>query len=387
LKLRFAFISTMSGVPWGGSEELWSQSALRLHQEGHDVSASVVWWPQLSSKVLSVAEQGIDIVTQKSPDTNLPVRVWRKIKNRFVTTPPPEITWLRHKRPNLVVISQGYNRGGLEWMKFCREIEVPYVAIVHCNSEIWWPEDKMSDDMALAYRAAKKVLCVSRHNLVLLENQIGESLPNAGVVWNPCNVPAGQPPAWPEENGVWKLACVARLDPAAKGQDLLLQILSQSKWSSRPVEVNIYGAGPCEQSLKKLANRLQVKNVRFRGHATDVRKIWEDNHLLLLPSRYEGLPLALVEAMWCARPAIVTDVGGNAEMCVDGETGFVASAPTLGLLEQTLETAWNRRNDWQNMGKSARIRAETLIPKDPVGDFCKQLTDGMENQRTKIENT
>ena len=97
--------------------------------------------------------------------------------------------------------------------------------------------------------------------------------------------------------------------------------------------------------------------------------------MLLLPSRFEGLPLALVEAMWCARPAVVTDIGGNAELCMDNETGFVAAAPALGLLEETLERAWNRRNDWQNMGKLARARAERLIPKDPVGEFCKQLVE------------
>ena len=67
---------------------------------------------------------------------------------------------------------------------------------------------------------------------------------------------------------------------------------------------------------------LQLKNVHFRGHVNDIRAIWEQNHLLVLPSRYEGLPLALVEAMWCGRPAVVTDVGGNAELCVGKRNGI-----------------------------------------------------------------
>ena len=41
------------------------------------------------------------------------------------------------------------------------------------------------------------------------------------------------------------------------------------------------------------------------------------NHLLVLPSRAEGTPIALVEAMICARPAVVTDVGGNVEWLED----------------------------------------------------------------------
>ena len=40
--MRFAFVSTMADWPWGGSEELWSQTAVQLRRDGHDVQASVV---------------------------------------------------------------------------------------------------------------------------------------------------------------------------------------------------------------------------------------------------------------------------------------------------------------------------------------------------------
>jgi len=375
----------MAGDLWGGSEELWSQAASRLRQEGHEVSASVVWWPQLSPKVASLAEKGVEVVTQARPYERWPVMLWRRMKKRFGIA-SPEMAWLRSRQPNLVVISQGFNRDGLVWMKFCREYGLPYVSIVQCNSETWWPGDDASNEMLASYGAARKVFCVSRHNLELLERQIGDALPNAEVVWNPFNAPTEPPPAWPKENGVCRLACVARLEPAAKGQDLLLQVLSRSKWRARALEVNFYGAGPSDKSLKRLANRLQLKNVHFRGYATDVRKIWEENHLLVLPSRYEGLPLALVEAMWCARPAVVTDAGGNAEMCVDGETGFVAAAPVLELLDRALEDAWSRPGDWQSMGQLARARAERLVPKDPVGEFCRQLTKCAEKTKSQPGN-
>jgi glycosyltransferase involved in cell wall biosynthesis len=374
--MNFLFVSAMAGCPWGGSEELWSQAALRLREQGQQVSASVVWWPQLSPKVTHLAGQGIDVVTHGRPPANLAVTIRRRLKKKMGWA-RSEVSWLRRKKPDFVVISQGCNWDGLEWMGICRENNVPYAAIVQCNAESWWPSDAIAAEMALAYRSAKKVFCVSHRNLSLLRTQIGEPLPNASVVWNPFNVPASQPPAWPTQNGVWKAACVARLEPGAKGQDLLFQILSQANWANRPLEVNLYGAGAGEQNLKKLAAQLQTKNVHFRGHVADVRKIWEENHLLILPSRCEGLPLALVEAMWCARPSVVTDAGGNSEICVDGETGFIAAAPALGLLEKTLERAWEHRNEWQSMGESARTRAEQLVPKDPVGDFCKLLIESV----------
>jgi hypothetical protein len=71
--------------------------------------------------------------------------------------------------------------------------------------------------------------------------------------------------------------------------------------------------------------------------------------------------------------AVVTDVAGNAEACVDNETGFVAPAATVSLLADTLERAWNRRMDWQRMGQAARVRAENQIPRDPAAVFAERL--------------
>ena len=378
--MNFVFISTNSGGPWGGSEELWSQAASRLHSEGHQVAAFVTWWPQLSPKVVALADQGIEVYAGKlRAQSSLGRRAWRKIQQR-IGQMPPEQAWVRRQKPDLVVISQGGNDDGVAWMEFCNHSEIPFVSVVQANNEQWWPADCLLDKMSAGYRGARKVFCVSWHNLELLKRQLGEPLPNAGVVWNPFNVPVDQPPVWPKEDGVWKLACVARLDPAAKGQDLLLQILAQPKWRERPLEINLYGVGQSENGLKKLAGCLRLKNIHFRGHVSVVRQIWEENHLLVLPSRYEGLPLALVESMWCSRPALVTEIGGNAEMCVNGETGFVAAAPAMKALEETLERAWNSRTVWQHMGLAARIRAQQLIPKDPVGVFCRQLTDCVINK-------
>jgi glycosyltransferase involved in cell wall biosynthesis len=279
---------------------------------------------------------------------------------------------LRRFRPELAIISQGGNSGGFEWANACRQAGIPYVMIVHCNCEHWWFQDqfKQAGD---SYTAARKVFCVSRKNLDLLRLQIGEPLLNAEVVRNPFNVSPDNAVVWPNENGLWRMACVARLFLAAKGQELLLQTLAREEWRNRPVELNLYGTGVDEQALRRMAEVLNLKNVHFRGHVNDVATIWEQNHILVLPSRFEGLPLALVEAMWCGRPAVVTDIGGNAELCVDGETGFVAPAATLESFSQALERAWERREDWAEMGRAARASVEKTIPKDPVGLFCNLL--------------
>lgn len=367
--MRFAFVSTMMGYAWGGSEELWSQAALRLKREGHDVQATVAYQPEPSRKIASLTEQGIDVGTHSRCPHTLISRAY----NKFTLRRRRAYSRVKRFKPDLVVISQGHNSGGFNWAKICIEASIPYVFIVQSNSEhMWFLDDEIKEVTAL-YRGAQRVFCVSHGNLNLLRMQLGDPIPNGEVVWNPYNVSPDNVPAWPAKNGRWKLACVARMEPQAKGQELLLQALARPEWRARPIELNFFGKGPHELTLRRLAEMLQLDRVHFGGHVSNVEEVWEQNHMLVLPSRYEGLPLALVESMWCGRPAIVTDVAGNTEVCVDNMTGFVVPAPTVSLLADTLERAWDRREDWQRMGQAARARAESQIPRDPIALFAEHL--------------
>jgi glycosyltransferase involved in cell wall biosynthesis len=368
----------MPGAPWGGSEELWSQTAVRLRELGHEVMASVPFWPNLSPRVAALAGHGIQLHVRQSTRPSLFAKARHKAE-RALGREAEDLLWLHRRQPDLVVVSQGGIGDGLEFLKCCAARRMPFVAICQCNYEGWWPEDDAAEALAQAYAAARKVFCVSQRNLDLLERQIGRKLSNAEMVRNPYNALTQAAVTWPKETGAWRLACVARLEPAAKGQDLLFEELARPRWRERPIEVNLFGVGPGARGLRRLAESLRLEMVRFHGHVENVAGIWEENHILVLLSRYEGLPLALVEAMWCGRPAVVTDIGGNAEMCVNGQTGFVASAPQAALVGHALETAWNARENWQKMGQAARLRAEQILPRDPIGVFASTLISCAKN--------
>ena len=154
-----------------------------------------------------------------------------------------------------------------------------------------------------------------------------------------------------------------------KGQDLFLRAFARAFPDGRERAVVIgdalFGEEAQARRLRSLAAELGIADrVEFRGHDGDVRRIWSDNQLLMMPSRQEGTPLALVEAMLCGRPAVVTDVGGNVEWVRERENGFVAEAPSVASFGAAMERAWHARDDWRTIG--ARAHDDAMRLHDPA---------------------
>ncbi|QHJ07964.1 glycosyltransferase [Hymenobacter busanensis] len=210
------------------------------------------------------------------------------------------------------------------------------------------------------------------------------SLPHGVVMANPYNVPfaVSVPYPNPPDETPLELACVARLFFFDKGQDVLLRVLALPHWQARSVRVTFYGSGFDQAGIAQMAGLRGVTNVSFGGHVADVAGIWARHQALIMPSRSEGLPLALVEAMLCGRPAIATNVGGIAEVLEDNLTGFLAAAPTVAALDEAMERAWARRHEWEAIGAEAARRIRTLVPADPVDAFVTQLLAAVPEQLT-----
>jgi glycosyltransferase involved in cell wall biosynthesis len=380
--MRIAFVSGMTGAPWGGSEVLWGESARILCARGHSVFASVHGWPTTPKPVQRLAGTGV-IVQQRHQQCFDPIvrRVFAACGVRDFGNPKAcvisrSFEALKRFRPELVCISHGGTRCALAWMEWCLRQGIPYVSLSQANSEGAWPNDGIAERLLKAHSGAVTSCFVSRGNLSLFEAQVGSRLSNSRVVWNPIQVSSAGALPWPGEEHCLRFACVGRLDPAAKGQDLILEALAQPQWRGRSIRVSFYGSGPMFASLRRYAATLGLSDVvTFEGHVETIESIWLQNHALLLPSRYEGLPLALVEAMHCGRSGVVTDVAGNAEVIVDGETGFLAAAATVGHLSEAMERAWRDRDRLYDMGMGAAKAIRQMMPADPAAEFANLLTE------------
>jgi len=363
---KIAFISSNGFAPWGGSEELWAQTAMRMSQEGFTVGVSIKGWTTESKQVGKLEELGCKIFRRHNDDSRL-----SRLMNRI--NPKRNFAFLDKFNPDFVVVSQGGNGDGLSWMEECLDRQIPFVIISQAASESLWPSDSYSERLSRAYLQAKQSFFVSQANLALTEKQVVINLENAKVIANPFKVAYDIKVHYPQDTEKIKLACVARPDLFAKGQDLLFEVLKMEKWKNRPIELSLFGKGESEQSLRRLKELWNLKNVNFCGYVDRVETIWESHHALILPSRFEGLPIALVEAMLCARTCIVTDIGGNAELVEDGVSGFIAMAPKVECIDEALEKAWQKRDSWSEIGQNAAIRVRQKIPRDPIAVFADEL--------------
>lgn len=377
-KKRIAIV-TCCTEDWGGSEDLWFKTALHLQGEGIDVmvvknriDAHHVRFAELSKQHVLLHE--LDTFSRKNFTKRLFIKTWNKIKS--AGQDHLKLNFEKHLRsfqPDLVLISQGINFDGLIYARSCIALNLSYAIVCHKAVEFYWPHPYERTLMTEAFQKAKKCFFVSGHNRQLTEEQFGIRFNNAIIVHNPVKAINRIIP-YPSTESEFRLACIGRLFIIDKGQDILLRVLAQQKWRERSLQVSFIGNGVDEQALKEMASLLNVANVEFKGRVDNMEKLWEKHHALVLPSRSEGLPLVVLEAMSAGRMVIATKAGGNEEVIVDDKTGFLGEA-SFSSFDAVLEKAWQHRNKWESMGREAFQFAIANIPENPEINFANTLTD------------
>jgi glycosyltransferase involved in cell wall biosynthesis len=273
--------------------------------------------------------------------------------------------------PDAILINQGgtydISRSG-EFTRLRRVLvkqkRWPFILLCHCEQVA--PRHARTIKRARQAFAAAKIVGLLSNNLrSRSEQHLGIALPNARLFQNPLNIAAAQSLPWPGGTGL-RLAFVGRIDQV-KGLDLALQVLNTPAWRHRDWHLDVYGDGELKDLLtQQVANVDLSDRICFQGFSDDVDAIWRDHHALLLPSRAEGVPNSMLEAMLRGRPVIVSDVGGINEWVQDGETGYVLSQPDAPALDAALERAWRNRANLEQIGRKAHERTLAKRDRDPA---------------------
>jgi sugar transferase (PEP-CTERM/EpsH1 system associated) len=162
---------------------------------------------------------------------------------------------------------------------------------------------------------------------------------------------------------------VARLVPEKDVETLVraTAIVAQERPDFR---LNIVGDGACKPSLEELAAQLGLSDcIRFLGEMHSIAELLARASVFILPSLTEGISLTLLEAMATGVPVVATNVGGNPEVVVDGETGLLVQPGSPALLANAMARVLSEPELARQMGVAGRRRVEEHF------DVCRMLRE------------
>ncbi len=242
---------------------------------------------------------------------------------------------------------------------------VPVVVTEH-NVDVWkkW-HHKLIDRMLAPF--TKTICVVSNQVKQFYQNEVGISANKLEVVYN--GIDLNVVPASDEElariknelhipSDVPVLANIGRLVPA-KANHIFIESLETLDRKEAPFCALIIGDGPLKSELTERGKDLVNKGkLVFTGLRKDVPKLIDLSTISVLSSTREGFSIIVLESMVKGIPFVATDVGGNSEQIINGETGFLVPKNNPEALAVAMEKILTDPALIERMSRASRKRIE-----------------------------
>lgn len=281
-------------------------------------------------------------------------------------------------KPDLIIFGDGGPVSSIAAKEVAIQKGIPYIQLVHCVTSEWAERfEPYLQRLLNIYQNAKTIITVSEDNLNLLRQyfKLPESI--GQVIYNGRSAEYFNPPNLQvrdrlrQELNIPSDAVVcftaARLD-IMKGYQYQLSAIQKLQESE--IWSKIYfiwaGNGNLSLRLKTLSAEMGVSDrIKFVGERSDIPDLLDAADIFILPSQFEGMPLAIMEAMAKRKPVIATAVSGIPEEL--GETGKLLPDPkiypeaTIRELVTTIQS-WTADAELRyTIGQACKKRAEKMF--------------------------
>jgi len=188
------------------------------------------------------------------------------------------------------------------------------------------------------------------------------------IIYNGIDLPEANykiPSSWPA-NDKEVIACFAGRLSYEKGLDVLLEALRINPYLLKNLQLLILGNGPELQELQHKCQEYQLLNrVHFVGQVESTRAWLYHSNIFVLPSRWEGISMALLEAMSVGLPVVATVVGGTPEVVVNDINGFLVPPNDAVKLGEAITRMVKDEQLRDNMGKAGmeKVKREFSLDK------------------------
>ena len=159
-----------------------------------------------------------------------------------------------------------------------------------------------------------------------------------------------------------------------KGHTYLLDAIPEVLEQHPKATFVFAGEGVSGENLVRKSSEMGIEGaVRFLGHRLDVRQLMSSADLFVLPSLWEGLPLALLEAMWLGLPVVATQVEGVVEAVQHQLSGLLVPPKDSRALAAALTRLLRDRGEARSLGEQAAKVVKSLFTTERMCREYEQL--------------
>jgi len=167
-----------------------------------------------------------------------------------------------------------------------------------------------------------------------------------------------------------------------KGPDLLIEAFRRASGSHPQARLLIVGDGPQRPKLELSARDLiDAGRVLFVGEVSDATDYYGVMDVFVLPSRYEGLPNAVIEAAAAGRAIVAADVGGVREIIQDGKNGCIAPAEDVDRMSEALAALLGDPEQRRRLAERAGETARRTYARDAMVDAYLRVYEDASGER------
>lgn len=214
----------------------------------------------------------------------------------------------------------------------------------------------------IVYSRFARVICVGEEVRKRLVEWLPSVEPRAVVVRNGIELRPASARAWRARN--WDCVAVGSLT-RQKGFEHLIKAIERLRDDGVKTRVGVAGEGPLREELETRVQESGLTGqIRFLGTVSDIAGLLSDSRIFVLASDYEGLPIAVLEAMAAGLPVVATRVGGLPELVRHQDTGLLVDRGSAKELANSIRYLLTHEDVARGFGRQGRLWAETEVSAD-----------------------
>lgn len=340
----------------GGAERCLTQLACGLHASSHRVRVFSLWPLPVGEQrqlVDRLVDEGISVASGEARRLSELASGYRKLKE-----------WLREGQADVcqTFLHHANVLGSFAVRQTTSSLCVGGIRV----AEPRWLRSKIE---RLAIRRMDHVVCVSQAVANFAQRELGADPSRCRVIGNSVDVTrynnarafAWSNLGWPEDSRV--ILFVGRFHPQ-KGLELVQQQIDRIAPPHSSRRLLLVGDGPLRSSLQQWANGIGRDRVQLMPWQSDVAPLMKAARLLVLPSRYEGMPNVVLEAFAAGRPVVCSRVEGSQELVSHARQAQSFAAGDAATMVDLIERLCSDDTLHHEVGEAnlARVRRDFSIP-------------------------